>query len=117
MRVTVSYNLPSTCPSLPLWRVLRFYPPDLAIFCTLRQDSFEAWEGLYHTKGLPAELKFITFVQRSPICFSGHLVGDQDQCRTAFPPVPLQSNTADSTQGNKGAGREAVQERSLGAMF
>lgn len=79
-----------SCPSLPLWRVLHFYSPDLGIFSTSRHDSFEAWEGLYHTKGLPAELKCkpITSVHVSPVCFSGHLVGDQDQCWTAFPPVP-----------------------------
>lgn len=85
-----SYNLPSTCPSLPLWRALHFYSLDLDIFFTSRHDSFEAREGLYHKKGLPAELKCkpITFVQRSPVCFSGHSVGVQDQSWTAFPPVP-----------------------------
>lgn len=85
-----SYHLPSTCPSLPLWRMLHFCSLDLDISFTSRHDSFEAWEGLYNKKGLRAELKCkpITFVQRSPVCLSGHLVGVQDQCLTAFPPVP-----------------------------
>ena len=48
--VTVSYKLPSTCPSLPLWRAPHFYSPDLEIFFTPRPDSFGAWEGLYGKK-------------------------------------------------------------------
>lgn len=61
MRVTVSYNIPSTYPSLPFWRVLNFYSPDLGIFFTSRPDSIEAREGLHNTKGLPAELEMQTY--------------------------------------------------------
>lgn len=77
-------------PFSPIMEGASFLLSRPGIFFTSRHDSFEAWEGLYHTKRLPAELKCksVTFVQRNPVCFSGHLVGIQDQCWTAFPPVP-----------------------------
>lgn len=113
-----SYNLPSTCPSLPLLRVPHFYSPDLDIFVLQGMTAVKHGRVCITQRiACRIEMKPIIFVQRSLVYFSGHLVDVQDQCWTAFPPVPQQSSTAEPTQGNKGAGREAAQERSLGATF
>lgn len=108
MRVTVSYNLPSTCPSLSLRRVLHFYSPDLGYFLYFKAWQFWSLGGSVSHKRIAfrTEMETHNFCPKKSCLFQWTFSGSPGSVLDSF-----SSSSIAKQHGRANTGKQGNRER------